>query len=185
MSFPLAHSPTLPGDRPTKERVSCGTCDKTFANIKTRHAHLMKCSHELKDTLEVTVPFFLNLQQQTIKCPVCTFKSRKVKSPQGFITHFSRHATNYTLKIAYTCLFCMEVMNSNDVNQHFEMHCQNRLPLTASTHPSNQDTPVPVPTSPSTADTLSTSSTSSPCIVPSTIHATTNFSRLIGLPILT
>ena len=162
MSSPVAHSPTLPGDRPAKERLSCGTCDKTLAHLKTRHTHMLRYSHELKDTLEITLPFFLNLRRQIIKCRLCTFKGKQVKTPRSFITHFSRHGSSYTLKIAYTCSVCMEVMSSEEVQNHLEMHRSNRLPLTPiATHPSNQDTPDPPPASPSTVDTSSTSSSPS------------------------
>ncbi|CAB4023932.1 ---NA--- [Paramuricea clavata] len=163
MSSPLAHSPTLPGDQPSRERFSCGTCTKTFKNMITRHAHLMRYSHELNNVLEISVPFFLNLRKQVIKCPVCPFKAKQAKSPRSFVTHFSRHGNCYNLTIAYTCSVCMEVMTIDEVQDHLELHRSNHLPLTPTTsQPSEQASHDPVPTSPSTDDTLSTSATSSP-----------------------
>ena len=163
MSSPLAQSPTLPGDRPTKERLSCGTCDKSFAQLKTRHTHLMRYSHELKEVLEISVPFFLNLRKQVIKCPLCPFKVKQAKSPRSFVTHFSRHGSCYNLTIAYTYSVCMEVMTIDDFQDHLELHRSNRLPLTpTASQPSEQASQDPIPTSPYKDDTLSTSATSSP-----------------------
>ena len=90
----------------------------------------MRYSHESKDILEVSVPFFLNLRRQIIKCPLCTFKAKQVESPRSFVTHFSCHGGNYTLQIAYMCSVCMEVMSSGEVQDHLDMHRSNRLPLT-------------------------------------------------------
>ena len=160
MSSPLAHSSTLPGDRPCKERLSCRTCDKTFVHLKTRHTHLLQYNHDLKENVKVSVPFYLHLRRQTIKCPVCSFKAKQVKSPRSFKTHFSRHGSSYTLQIAYTCSVCTEVMTSDDVQQHLDMHRSNRLALTpTATKPRSHDSPERI-SSPSTADT--SSSTSSP-----------------------
>ena len=159
MSSPLAHSPTLPGDRPCKERLSCGTCDKTFVHLKTRHTHLLRYNHDLKENVEVSVPFFLHLRLQTIKCPVCSFKAKQVKSPRSFQTHFNRHGSSYTLQMAYTCSVCAEVMTSDDVQQHLDMHRSNRLALTpTATKPRSHDSPEPSSSSSSTVDTSSTSS---------------------------
>ena len=57
----------------------------------------------------------------------------------------------------------MEVMTLNEVQDHLELHRSNHLPLTpTASQPSEQVSHDPVPTSPSTDDTLSTSATSSP-----------------------
>ena len=159
MSSAIAHSPTLPGDRPCKERLSCGTCDKTFVHLKTRHTHLLRYNHELRETVEVYVPFFLHLRRQTINCPICSFKARNVKTTRSFLTHFSRHGNSYNLQIAHTCSVCSEVMTTDEVQQHLDMHRSNRLALTPTTNkPCNHNSLDPTTSSPSTVDTSSTSS---------------------------
>ena len=131
MDPPTAHDAPLPGNLTQGNRLRCGSCQNTFCNIKTRHAHLLKFSHVLPEACEVTVPFYLNLRHQSIRCPLCSFKSKKVKSPRSFKVHFSRHlGDQYTLKIAYTCTMCTEVMSEEQVHAHLNHHRANHIPLT-------------------------------------------------------
>ena len=123
------------------------------------HTHLLRYNHELRETVEVSVPFFLHLRRQIIKCPLCSFKAKNVKSTRSFLTHFSRHGNRYNLQIAHTCSVCSEVMTTDEVQQHLDMHRSNRLALTPTTNkPCNHNSPDPTTSSPSTVDTSSTSS---------------------------
>ena len=110
MGSPPAHVSLLP--RAPKPRYACDSCSKTFVSLRNRHEHLLRYSHSVNQTITVTVPLYLNLRQQNIKCPLCKFKSKGVKTPCSFITHFTRHLGQYHLEVAYTCTICTEVMTT-------------------------------------------------------------------------
>ncbi len=112
----------------------------------------MKWSHSVEETIHISVPFYLNLRKQNIKCPLCTFKSKHVKSPRSFITHFSRHIGQYSLDIAYTCTMCTDTMQAD---QHLQSHQRERIPLTP-TIIAPADSPLSPEESPASTPTSST-----------------------------
>jgi hypothetical protein len=56
----------------------------------------MRYSHELKEVLEISVPFFLKLRKQVIKCPLCPFKAKQAKSPEALLLAFPAMAAAIT-----------------------------------------------------------------------------------------
>ena len=149
-----AHVSLLPSA--PKPRYACDSCSKTFVSIRNRHKHLLRYSHSVNQTITVTVPFYLNLHQQNIKCPLCKFKSKGVKTPRSFITHFTRHLGQYHLEVAYTCTICTEVMTDKEVHDHLLCHQRERIPLTPNTTKPSADQQR------STHSTPTSSSNSSP-----------------------
>ena len=102
MSSPSTPLPPSHVNSPEQPRYHCSSCPKTFLTIRGRHEHLLRTSHTVSDTIDITVPFYINLRHQNIKCPLCKFKSKNAKSPRSFTSHFSRHLGQYRLHIAYT-----------------------------------------------------------------------------------
>ena len=128
MSSPSTPLPTPHDNTSEQPRFPCSSCPKTFLTIRGRHEHLLRTSHTVSDTIRITVPFYINLRHQNIKCPLCKFKSKNAKSPRSFISHFSRHLGQYRLSVAYTCSICSEVMPSDDVQHHLKRHLDERMP---------------------------------------------------------
>ena len=152
-----------PSDPTVKPRLSCDSCPKTFFSVRTRHEHLLRYSHVVNETIKITVPFYLNLRQQNVKCPLCRFKSKSVKSPRSFITHFTRHLGQYSLDIAYTCTICTATMQGHEVQDHLLHHQRERIPLTPTILPP-VGTPDPdkPPASPESVSSTSSCDTRSP-----------------------
>ena len=129
MGSPPAHVSLLPSA--PKPRYTCDSCNKTFVGIRNRHEHLIRYSHTVNDTIKITVPFYLNLRQQNIKCPLCKFKAKGVKSPRSFITHFTRHLGQYHLDVACTCTICTDItVTDHEVYDHLFRHQRERIFLT-------------------------------------------------------
>ena len=124
----VAHESLLPTTE--KPRFPCDTCDKTFASTRNRQEHLLRYGHVVNQPIPIHVPFYLHLRQQNIKCPLCKFKAKSVKSPRSFITHFTHLLGQYELTIEYTCTICSEVMTGDDVQDHLLQHQCERIPLT-------------------------------------------------------
>ena len=159
MGSPTAHVSPLPGAT-SKTRLPCGSCTRTFINLRNRHEHLIRFSHIVQETINISVPFYLNIGRQTIKCPLCSFKARRVKSPRSFITHFTRHLGQYSLDVAYTCTICSSVMRGDEVYDHLQHHRRERIPLTPTVMPIVPDSsPEKSPLSLKSTPTTSSSNT--------------------------
>ena len=165
MGSPAAHVSLLPSA--PKPRYACDSCSKTFVSVRNRHEHLLRYSHSVNQTIKITVPFYLNLRQQNIKCPLCKFKAKGVKTPRSFITHFTRHLGQYQLEVAHTCTICTEVMTDKEVHDHLLRHQRERIPLTPNTTKPSADQQPPTPSTPTSSSNSSpTSSVSSHDLLP-------------------
>ena len=129
-SSPEAHVSMLPGNRWDGLRFNCGSCDQSFGHLKKRHEHFKRSGHTPTEIEEITVAFYLNLRHQTLRCPVCSFNSRHVKSPRSFIKHFACHSEFYTLNLVHVCTICTEQMSLDEIHGHLLHHQLERIPLT-------------------------------------------------------
>ena len=129
-SSPEAHISTLPGNRRDGFRFICGSCDQSFGHLKKRHEHFKRSGHTPKEIEEITLAFHLNLRHQTLRCPVCSYKSRHVKSPRSFMKHFACHSEIYTLTLVHVCTICTEQMSLDEIHGHLLHYQLERIPFT-------------------------------------------------------
>ena len=54
----------------------------------------------------VSLPYFLNLFQQPLKCPLCPFVRERCKNAKAIATHFRQQHPYHQLCVAYHCQWC-------------------------------------------------------------------------------
>ena len=159
---------TTPTSKPVKDRhLSCGTSSKTFTSLLHQRLHVEKLNHAVPPTQgPICVTFQINLRQQTIHCPLCRHQSKQVKTERGFVTHFNRNHTQYTLRMDYHCSVCNLTLAAEEKQEHLDEHRRQRQPLTPASPPprSSAESPpsTPANSSPSVECASSLESPSSP-----------------------
>lgn len=112
--------------------------------MQNRENHLNIHDHHLPQPTEIKIVYALNLRGQMIKCPLCSYKSKCLKSPRLFTKHFTKTHKRYTLRMVYSCTICESEIPEDERETHIKDHGTRKIPLTPPVRCTTpNETPIP------------------------------------------
>lgn len=110
------------------------TCTLCFRPFKTRgtlarHQRLFHDGKRVPDSElpppRFTLTFFVNQVQQTLSCPVCTFKRNRCRTVKPIGSHFTNAHPGFTLVVSYHCQWCNGYIDPAERLVHARAHSNN------------------------------------------------------------
>ena len=92
---------------------TCSLCSRPFKTrgslARHRHRQLFHDGKRMEDSVPpvcVSLPYFVNLVQQPLKCPLCPFVRERCKNVKSVAAHFRKSHPYHQLCVSYHCQWC-------------------------------------------------------------------------------
>lgn len=115
----------------------CILCSHSFKTRGTlaKHRRLFHDGKSLDDSVppvRVSLPYFVNLVQQPLKCPLCPFVRERCRNVNSVAAHFRMSHPYHELCVSYNCQWCDSHIYPAEIAIHVRAHalsCTSRIPI--------------------------------------------------------